>query len=541
MNYGEKAKKQHKYDIWNEFCGFLQLTLSDYMEIQDRLLREQLQLWCNCGIGQRLISGKAPTCMEDFRQRVPLTSYIDYADILLNKRENMLPQKPAIWLETTWEGGKHPIKTAPYTESMLESFQHNLLTVGTISSSDINHRAKLRTGDKTLFGLAPLPYVTGLFPYLLHDELHFNYLPPVEKANKMSFVQRNKEGFKMGLKDGIDVFYGLTSVIQYITENFARSVADSGSGGESKIRKLTKLSPKMLFRYLRAKEVCKNENREILPRDLFKLKSLVCAGTDTDSYKESLKNAWGVTPHEIFAGTELSLIASETLNHSGMVLFPNACFYEFIPESEVLHNISNPDYIPNTLLLNELEDGQNYELVITNLKGGVFARYRIGDMFRCVSKHGDSTTRLPLVKYVDRVPNIIDICSFTRISENSIRDVIELSRLPISNWCAKKEYDENRKPYMHMYVEMETNAVDTAAISQQVLREHLKVYFKYFDTDYDDLEKMLGIDPLKITIIPCGSFLKFEKSMGHKIRRMNPVLHEIRILINQETNFRVIK
>lgn len=50
---------------------------------------------------------------------VPLTTYEDYADVLLLKKEDMLPDKPIIWIQTTWEGGKHPIKVAPYT-SVLE-------------------------------------------------------------------------------------------------------------------------------------------------------------------------------------------------------------------------------------------------------------------------------------------------------------------------------------------------------------------------------------------------------------------------------------
>ena len=40
---------------------------------------------------------------------VPLTTYEDYADVLLLKKEEMLPDQPIIWIQTTWEGGKHPI------------------------------------------------------------------------------------------------------------------------------------------------------------------------------------------------------------------------------------------------------------------------------------------------------------------------------------------------------------------------------------------------------------------------------------------------
>ena len=59
---------------------------------------------------------------------VPLTTYEDYADVLLLKKEDMLPDKPIIWIQTTWEGGKHPIKVAPYTSGMLKTYKNNILT-----------------------------------------------------------------------------------------------------------------------------------------------------------------------------------------------------------------------------------------------------------------------------------------------------------------------------------------------------------------------------------------------------------------------------
>ena len=105
---------------------------------------------------------------------------------------------------------------------------------------------------------------------------------------------------------------------------------------------------------------------------------------------------------------------------------------------------------------------------------------------------------------------MIDIAGFTRITENSIRHAIELSNLPINDFVACKEYNENNRPYMHMYVEMERNALMSHAISVDILKEHLSIYFKYIDNDYTDLKKILGIDPLEITIVKCGTFDMYE-------------------------------
>ena len=86
------------------------------------------------------------------------------------------------------------------------------------------------------------------------------------------------------------------------------------------------MKPLMLYRFLKAKYQCAKEGRDIEPRDLFSLKSLVCAGTDTASYKDALREAWGIDPLEIFAGTEVSIVGTETHSRNGMVFFRTPAF-----------------------------------------------------------------------------------------------------------------------------------------------------------------------------------------------------------------------
>lgn len=525
MRYADKIKDDNNVDVWNEYCGFLNLSIEEYMKIQYRLMQEQMKLWCKSGIGKSFLKYKRPLTIDDFRNMVPLTVYEDYDEILLGKRTDMLTEEPVLWLQTTWEGGNHPVKVAPYTAGMLEVFSKNLLAICTLSASDGPGKILLADGDRALFGLAPFPFVTGLFPMVFEREINFKFLPPVKEAHTMSFSERNKKGFAMGVQQGIDAFFGMSSVISYITENFAKTL--NGGGRGRSISKLLNLSPKMAYRYIKALYKCRSEKREILPKDLFVLKSLVCAGTDTASYKEGLEEAWGISPLEVFAGTEAGTVGTETFTRNGMAFFPDSNFYEFIPEDEMIKNIEDPSYVPKTLLMDQLVADYNYELVITNLKGGAFARYRVGDMFRCVSVTGDRSTSLPRLVYLDRTPQVIDIAGFTRITERSISDVVRLSGLDIEFWTAKKEYDEKRRPYLHMYVEMKKDGLHNVAVSKRVLREHLGVYFTYFDTDYNDLQKMLGIDPLKITILKCGTNEEYIKKTGKTLRQINPSFLEL--------------
>lgn len=248
---------------------------------------------------------------------------------------------------------------------------------------------------------------------------------------------------------------------------------------------------------------------------------------------------WGIRPVEVFAGTEPSFIGTETWNRNGLYFFPDACFYEFIPETEMYKNLDDPSYVPRAICMDEVAAGEVYEIVLTVLKGGAFARYRVGDVYRCLGLASkEDETRIPRFEYIDRVPDIIDIAGFTRISENSIKNVISLSGIDVTDWAALKEFTEDRgRPYLHMYVELAPGCVVNRAVSRELLKEHLTIYFKYVDQDYHDLKRILGMDPLEITILRCGTFASYRKKTGKTLRHINPSIHDIQEMIKMQTAF----
>lgn len=198
----------------------------------------------------------------------------------------------------------------------------------------------------------------------------------------------------------------------------------------------------------------------------------------------------------------------------------------------MLHNYEDPTFTPPTYLMDEVVPGEKYELVITVLKGGAFARYRVGDMYRCVGlTNQEDRTQIPRFEYIDRVPWIIDIAGFTRISENGIKSVIQLSGQPVTDWIAVKEYNEKKRPYLHLYIEVKKEALMYQAMSTDILKELLTTYFKYIDQDYRDLKKILGMDPLVVTILRCGTFHLYESRNGRKPRHMSTPYYEVAELL----------
>ena len=532
MKVDEELRASDCTSVWKTYLGFLDLDTAGYMEIQNRLMQEQIDLWSRSGLGQKFLKGKMLATISEFRDSVPLTCYDDYAEILLEQREDMLPAPPTIWIKTTWEGGIRPLKVAPYTQAMLDTYRSNtaacLLLFGSYG------KYKFRLGKKVMSGFAPLPYPTGLMGLVLEQKTSFELMPSREEAKHMSFSQQSKEGIKLSLKKGVDYFFSMGSVA-YVISNVLIDMLNGSSGGSGGGH--TSLSPAMIFRVLKAKLRARIENRSVLPKDLFKLTALVCAGTDNACYKDELEKMWGIRPMELFAGTEPTLIGCETWSREAIYFFPDACFYEFLPiaQSIALHENKNTPHA--TCLMNEVRPGEKYELIISVLKGGAFARYRTGDVYLCVgTSSAEDDIHIPRFRYVDRVPWVIDIAGFTRITEDSISSVIEISHLPIGDWCAAKEFDENGHPFLHIYLEMQSGHAVNFALTQKILTEHIGIYFKYMDNDYNDLKRLLGMDPLQVSVLSNGTFGHYTEKKGHPITRINAPAEEIRFLCSLESD-----
>ncbi len=107
-------------EIWQKYCGFIDFSVEEFVETQSHLLLEQLRLLEDCELGHRLLWGLKPSSIEEFRQKVPLTTYEDYIPYLTDKREDVLPEKPIFWQRTSGTTGKHAEKWAPITKRLYD-------------------------------------------------------------------------------------------------------------------------------------------------------------------------------------------------------------------------------------------------------------------------------------------------------------------------------------------------------------------------------------------------------------------------------------
>ncbi len=158
---------------------------------------------------------------------------------------------------------------------------------------------------------------------------------------------------------------------------------------------------------------------------------------------------------------------------------------------------------PGTLLIDELEEGKRYELVITNFYGMPLLRYRIGHLIRVVALEDLETgVQLPQIEFQARCDDRIDLAGFTRMDEQTIWEALEDAQLRCIDWIVRKEYNGN-KSLLHLYGEFDGELAEeqVASVLDQMLMAK--------DPFYCDLQQMLDIHPLLVTCLQQGAFERY--------------------------------
>jgi hypothetical protein len=489
-----------KDELWSKHCGFYYLSREEFRDIQNRLMLEQINLLSASPIGRALMGEKIPASVEEFRQVTPFTIFDDYSEILKEKNEEGLPEKPYVWARTSGHSSESGPKWIPYTQAMYDHLS-DMGTAGMIMSScsqpgDI----RLERNDKFLMATAPPPYVSGYIARSMQKNLELVFLPNLDDGEKMPYAERVATGFKLAMNEGLDYFFGISVVLARMGEQFEQQ---SSSSTPSKAL----LNPATLWRLLKAVVISKIQRRNILPKDIWHLKGIMTSGTDTEIYRDRIEYYWGKKPLEGFACTEAGALAVQAWNLKGMVFFPANAFLEFIPLDEYQRNKDDPSYQPKTLLYDELDLGL-YELVLSNFDGGVLVRYRIGDLFEVIANVDEEVgSVLPQMKFYSRSDDLIDLGNFLRLTERDIWKTIEATGLEYIDWVAQKQTVEAYST-LHLYVELS----QSGSIPEEKVQEMIRQSFTNRFSDYNDMKEMLGVEPVVVTLLPRGSFTAYMKS-----------------------------
>ena len=510
-NLAELLKTGRHEELWSRCCGFIDLSIDEFMRIQRQLLLEQIELLKKCELGQYVMRGLSPRNVDEFRQLIPMTTYEDYAPFLLKRKMKGLPRKPTLWQYTSGKSGEYAYRWVPVTDRQLDEIEPLIFALLLFSTCKRRGEVTFKEFDKFLYGMAPPPYATGtmarVFPYEL-----LRVLPPMEKAENLTFEERIREGFDEALTEGLDLCIALSSVVVAIGNRF------SERSGKTDIRPLLK-RPRALTRLAKAMIKSRLAHRPMLPKDLWSPKGIITFGIDGSVYREKIKDMWGRYPLDFHGCTEAVMIAMQTWDYQGMTFIPHLNFFEFIPEEEAIKSRQDPAYQPKTLLLDQVKPG-NYELVITSFHGGPFVRYRLGHLIQITSLRNERLNiDIPQMVFLTRVDDQIDIAGFTRLSEKIIWQAIENSGVSYVDWVVRKEVQD--RPVLNLYIELKGNQNITSQEISGLIHEELKK----LDTPYAELESYIGLKPIKVTLLPKDAFVAYKLKQqldGATLERLNP-------------------
>ncbi|MBR3316780.1 MAG: GH3 auxin-responsive promoter family protein [Atopobiaceae bacterium] len=373
--------------------------------------------------------------VDTYRERVPLTTYEDYEEYIDRMTEqgekNLLTAYPVVYYAST-SGTSGAPKKIPVSDKGLEVFRNYSSSMFYSVVSEFYKNTMLKNVPDGYwlavmnFAQTPLPDGTmfgSISAACLNDEAlkampHFSSAPPevfscTGSANfkylhaRYGIAQRNVTQITG------PYIPALLDLMNYIKDEWKMLVQDIREGTinpdvlmpdelRAKLEAALEPDPKRADELQREFE--KGFDKTIMRRIWPKLSAIssIWAG-NFSSYARKLQEYSGRSiPYYT-----MSYVSSEGIfgvarhpHDQCYVMLPQSCFFEFIPV-----NGKSDDDDPNakTVLLDELQEGKDYELVITNQSG--FYRYRMGDVIRVIGFYNES----PMITFKYRKKNIVSI------------------------------------------------------------------------------------------------------------------------------------
>ena len=451
--------------------------------------------------------------IEDYKKNVPFSTFDDYApyiDRMVKKGEkNLITAYPIVQYAET-SGSIGVPKKIPVSDRSMKIYTKYTITRVTALADKYCKENKghglpvgrgfnqLEIVDRYLEDGTPLGNISGsaaksykaLFPYYLTSPL------PVLIPNGYMNIMFLKVLYALKDRDMSFMFSvfmtNIVDMMVYIQNNW-ELLCDTIETGKfsddieiedsvkEELMKVTKPDPKRAEE-LRA-EFKKGFDTPIIPR-IWKKMSFICTiGTGGfASYTEKMRSFSGDVPIDfsIYGASEAMMAACTALESPEFAILPDSCFYEFIPAAA-------PEGTKETLNLDQLKPGEDYEIIITNLSG--FYRYRIKDVVTCLGYEGES----PKITFAYRKSQLLDLAG-DKITEACMDKVIkrlgEELKVPIIDYAVFPNRDVSPSHYEFLIepdgVLDSSKTEEYRDILERILGEENPVYKECTDTNEID-------------------------------------------------------
>jgi len=264
---------------------------------------------------------------------------------------------------------------------------------------------------------------------------------------------------------------------------------------------------------------------EIIPaiRKPIKLKGLAILDTPIgEIYRDEITRFAGTIPKAGYGSTETGFCAVPSVQHPlGFFFDWRRGIAQFVPVKR--------ERAEELISIDEVTVGEIYKLVYTDLESEL-TKYDTKDSFKCIAK-GDDVLGIesPIFKFHARMEKTISLQNFTRISEEELLTVFRNAMVPFIDFTARVEVERGME-YLAIYIELTGDR--TAADLQETI--HKELYKE--DADYRGLVDFFGYMPVKVHVVPRGTFMRYLQEKGvtiPKVARVNMDDKDFKKLLNQ--------
>ncbi len=384
--------------------------------------------------------------IEDYKRLVPLSdfdTYAPYIERMVEKGEkNLITVYPVVQYAET-SGSVGVPKKIPVSDRSMNIYTKYTITRVTALAEEYHLRHfhqrlpigrgfnQLEIVDRTLPDGTPLGNISGsaaksykaLFPYYLTSPIPVlypkGYIPMMYLKARYILADRDTSFM-------FSVFMtNLVDMMVYIQRNWKMLTEDIRTGTFNPDIKIDEKTKAELMKVTRPEPERAAELERIfregfdtplIPRLWPRMSFISTIGTGGfAAYTRAMRKFSGDVPIDfsIYGASEAMMAACTEIEKPEFALLCDSCFFEFIPADA-------PADCTDTLNIDQLETGKEYELILTNLSG--FYRYRIKDVVRVLGYEGES----PKITFSYRKSQLLDLAG-DKITESMMDDAIRLT------------------------------------------------------------------------------------------------------------------
>ncbi|MFQ5710527.1 MAG: GH3 auxin-responsive promoter family protein [Candidatus Geothermarchaeales archaeon] len=451
--------------IWNMKKHLDFLYEAKHEEIHEELLRVKIREISKTSMGRELGVRESSKIEE-----IPLTSYAFYQKYYENPGQDafMYPLDQYVKVITSGTMGKPKGFLIPIP-NILDSCSCllSLLTVLTYDGANFT----LEKGDLAYAIPAPKPFFTGWLWETYYKNNFNQFVKIIPEDTDLSFHE--KVAYFIKNHEKIDIAMMPTSVLLY----------------------------------------------QVFPqiKKPIKLKGFSSMDVSAGIFKEEIREITGKYPSVVYLSTETGVSTIPSIQHlTGFFFDWRHIYCEFLPEERAIEGDVSQVELGGIVPLDEVKPGKKYQPVVTPFKSEL-TRYVMPDLLECVSM-GDGVLNvdLPIFRFFARIGKVLSMHNFTRINEAELITAFEDAGIPYFDFTARVETEDARE---HLSIYLEPKEQVEALIIENMLHQQLYE----IDKDYRDLTDFHRYTPLKLKLLPIGTFRQFlrVKPGMPKIDRVN--------------------